>query len=479
MPSERARDDQYPHSIFEPGIIHHPSDVAFDRLAKLAARLLDVPIALVTLVAGDQLYLPGIYGLGEPWLSQRAVPLEQALCRHVVTACEPVAFENLVMAPLDEHALLSMIGAHAYIGVPLRRSNGKGLGTICVFDQRTRRWNTDDISALIDLAAITETEIAMRHAMVNQTRLSQYQIAQRSAFEQIAVGKPLSESLSTLALGIEGQIASVTCAIMLLDEAQSYLHTVAAPSLHPTYSRTIDGIRIGPQAGPCGLAAFSGKPVITTAIANDPIWQSWHDLALSYNLHTCWAIPVRASNGQTLGVFAIYDQAVHHPSEAEFDLVLGTANVVAVAIERWRMIDALRSSEARLRRSEADLAAVFEHTNDAIWSVDADLRVVTINGRAVSKLRVMTGAIVRQGTIFDQGMPNTQRVFWRGLYHRALGGERFSVEQPYTDGGVQRWCEISLNPIHMDGGISGISIFSRDLTERKRAEAERLAMERS
>ncbi|NTV64880.1 MAG: response regulator, partial [Oscillochloris sp.] len=41
------------------------------------------------------------------------------------------------------------------------------------------------------------------------------------------------------------------------------------------------------------------------------------------------------------------------------------------------------------------------------------------------------------------------------------------------------WCEISLNPIHMDGGISGISIFSRDLTERKRAEAERLAMERS
>jgi two-component system, cell cycle sensor histidine kinase and response regulator CckA len=480
MRSEHTN-EQFPKPMLSRlGLLDQPDDPTFDRLAKLAARLLGAPIGLVTLAGSDQLYLTGLYGLGEPWRSSRTLPLAHTPCQQVLVSREPLAVGNTTTDPLTcESAVIAEIGAAAYLGLPLRAPDHTSLGTICVLDDRPRQWDAEDIAALSDLAAMVETAISMRQTLIDHAHTNQYQIAQRSAFDQIAAGTPLDQILSTLARGIESQIEGARCAIMLLDASRQHLNTGAAPSLPPVYCRMIDGSRIGPRAGSCGTAVFLGRPVVVADIAADPLWVPWRSLALSHGLHACWSIPVFDSAGQTLGAFAIYYSAARRPSDAEFDLVLGTARVVAVAVERWRTIDALRSSEARLRRSEANLAAVFEHTDDAIWSVDTNLRVVTINGRAVARLRVMTGALVSVGAIFDADMPDSQRIFWRRLYRRALSGERFSIEQPYIEGGSQRWCEISLNPIYVDESIGGVSVFNRDLTERKRAEADRLAMERS
>nr|WP_255604458.1 GAF domain-containing protein [Oscillochloris sp. ZM17-4] len=462
------------------GLLDHPSDPALDRLTKLTARLLRAPVALVTLVTADRQYLKGMYGLDAPLAVSRETPISHSFCQHVVASGAPLVVANAPEHPLvcDNPAIREM-GLIAYLGLPLRTSDGTILGALCAIDHSPREWDEDDLAMLTDLRDTAETEIALRQEVVERSRFTQYQIAQRSTFDQIAAGGPRDVLLGTLACGIEGQIAGARCAIMLLDDSRLHLTTAAAPSLPPSYCRVIDGTRIGPRAGSCGTAAFLGKPVVVADIAIDPLWVPWRDLTIGHGLRACWSIPIFDSAGRTLGTFAIYHGEPCQPTEAEFDLVLGAANVVAVAVERWRTIDALRSSEARLRRSEANLAAVFEHTSDAIWSVDADLQVVTVNRRAVAKLREMSGTFITLNRVFDEGMPDSQRVFWRGLYRRALSGERFSIEQPYMADGAQRWCEISLNPIYDDDVIGGISVFSRDLTERKRAEAARLAMERS
>src|SRR3954468_20671565 len=59
-------------------------DEAFDRFASLVKRLLDVPVALVSLVAGERQFFPGQVGLAEPWGTKRETPLSHSFCQHVV-----------------------------------------------------------------------------------------------------------------------------------------------------------------------------------------------------------------------------------------------------------------------------------------------------------------------------------------------------------------------------------------------------------
>ena len=76
--------------------------------------------------------------------------------------------------------------------------------------------------------------------------------------------------------------------------------------------------------------------------------------------------------------------------------------------------------------------------------------------------------------IVDQ-VPPDQRQIWTDLYKRALGGEHFSVEQPFEVAqlNVRATLEISLNPIRADDGmITGVAVFGRDVTERKHVALE-------
>ena len=83
--------------------------------------------------------------------------------------------------------------------------------------------------------------------------------------------RPLAESLGALIKIVESTSKTgVLGSILLLDEGGKHLHTGAAPSLPELYCAAIDGGEIGPCAGSCGTAAFTGKPVFVNDIARDP-----------------------------------------------------------------------------------------------------------------------------------------------------------------------------------------------------------------
>jgi PAS domain S-box-containing protein len=465
-------------SLAELGLFEHPDHPAFDRLAALTARLLRAPVALISLVGDTSQHLSGAVGLDEPWASLRETPLSHSFCQYVVSSGQP-----LVVANAPEHPLVcgnpAIVDLHviAYAGVPLRSSDGQIVGSLCAIDTSPRAWGEDDIAMLRDLALTAETELSLRREVRLRARAGLFQDVQRSTFEQIVAGVPLNALLSTLAQGIEGQIDGGRCAVMLL--VGRHLRTAAAPSLPPAYSAVIDNAEIGPKAGSCGTAAYLGQPVVVTDIASDPLWEDWRDLALGYGLRACWSVPVFDSAGATLGTFALYHDVIRRPSPGELDLVQGAANIVAVAVDRWRTIDALRASEARLRQSEANLAAVFDHTEEAIWSLDSACRVVTLNPQAAATLGEFLGCEIVVGTVLGDVMGAEQYAFWHALYLRAMSGEKVAIEYPYAHAGAERWAEVVLNPLRIEGLVCGVSVFSSDLTSRKRAEAEQLELERA
>ena len=168
----RARIDDVAKALAEPdrltalhasAMLDSPREEPFDRLARLAARVVNAPVALVSAVDHDRQFFKSCLGLPEPWNTQRETPLSHSFCQHVVAGREPVIVSD---ARKDERLLDNLairdLGVIAYLGVPLITREGHAIGTLCVIDNEPRIWTNDEISLVNDVAAAVVTEITLR-----------------------------------------------------------------------------------------------------------------------------------------------------------------------------------------------------------------------------------------------------------------------------------------------------------------------------
>jgi hypothetical protein len=147
------------------GLLDTPPEEAFDRLTRLARRLVDAPVALVALVDEDRQFFKSALGLPEPWATRRETPLTHSVCQHALDSAEPLVIEDARTDPLYCDSLaIPDLGVVAYAGVPLITAAGQALGTLCVIDHRPRRWTDEQIETLRTLAASVLTEIELHAA---------------------------------------------------------------------------------------------------------------------------------------------------------------------------------------------------------------------------------------------------------------------------------------------------------------------------
>jgi PAS domain S-box-containing protein len=153
-------------------LLDTPAEEAFDRVARMAARLLDVPIALVPLIEDDRQFFKACVGLPEPWASARQTPLSHSLCQHVLVARQPLAIGDTGRDPLArENPLVRELGLAAYLGVPLIDASGYALGSMCVADHRPRDWTPEQVAILTDLGGLVMTQIQLRAELATRGEL--------------------------------------------------------------------------------------------------------------------------------------------------------------------------------------------------------------------------------------------------------------------------------------------------------------------
>jgi GAF domain-containing protein len=152
-------------ALHEAALLDTPAEESFDRLTRLAAKVVDAPVALVSAVDRDRQFFKSCLGLPEPWATDRETPLSHSFCQHVVVGREPVVVTD---ARKDDRLLDNLairdLGVIAYLGVPLFARNGQAIGTLCVIDHEPRIWKSDEIALIKDVAAAVVTEIALRTA---------------------------------------------------------------------------------------------------------------------------------------------------------------------------------------------------------------------------------------------------------------------------------------------------------------------------
>ncbi|WP_412061767.1 PAS domain-containing protein [Rubrivirga sp. IMCC45206] len=217
-PPPAVRDPARLATLRESELLDSLPEEAFDRLTRLAARVLGVPTTLLSLVENDRQFFKSQVGLPEPWAQWRETPLSHSFCQYVVGTGEPLVVEDARLDPvLHDNEAIADLSAVAYAGVPLTTPEGHVLGSFCAIDDHARAWAPEDLEALGDLAAMAMTEINLRSSLRNHRLLTEN----------------ASDMISTHSLAGVYRYASPAARTLLGREPESLVGRFAYDLIHP------------------------------------------------------------------------------------------------------------------------------------------------------------------------------------------------------------------------------------------------------
>ncbi len=154
--------------------------------------------------------------------------------------------------------------------------------------------------------------------------------------------------------------------------------------------------------------------------------------------------------------------------EVTFNPIREHGRVVAIAIF-GRDVTARNLVQNALRESQAHLTAVLESTEDLIWSMDArTLEVLAFNTALADDVFCTYGVRLRPGINLREVLPADRIPAFEALMQRAIREGHFTDE--FFRANNPKYFERTFNPIVKEGQAVSVSIFARDITERRRAE---------
>jgi PAS domain S-box-containing protein len=139
---------------------------------------------------------------------------------------------------------------------------------------------------------------------------------------------------------------------------------------------------------------------------------------------------------------------------------------LSVAERRIRALNERVQARAELQDAVRKMTDILEKTSDGFFAVDREWKFTFVNPQAEKLLERRREDLIGKDVWME--FPQFKRDAFEKNYRRAMS-EQVAVEFEASDAGGQIWFELLAYP---SGG--GVSVFLRDVTERKRGEVERL-----
>ncbi|MFJ5810368.1 SpoIIE family protein phosphatase [Streptomyces sp. NBC_01426] len=141
-------------------VLDTPPDGTFDKIASLAARIFDVPMATVAIVDGDRVWFKAAHGLQ----GVREVPRDPGPSPCAVPYDDPYVLTDALTDPRGaaDPLVRADPGVRFHAAAAITTADGYHLGTVDVLDTRARRPTDVQLATLRDLAALVMDELELR-----------------------------------------------------------------------------------------------------------------------------------------------------------------------------------------------------------------------------------------------------------------------------------------------------------------------------
>ncbi len=149
-----------PHRLSRLWALHlldTPGEERFDRITRLAQRVMKAPIALLSLVDADRQWFKSRQGMRATETSR-----DVSFCGHAILSDATFVVEDATQDPRfsDNPLVTGEPHVRFYAGKPIKTPAGARIGTLCVLDHEPRKLEREDELVLEDLASTIESEIA-------------------------------------------------------------------------------------------------------------------------------------------------------------------------------------------------------------------------------------------------------------------------------------------------------------------------------
>ena len=145
-----------------------PREDRFDRITRMAQRLLHVPIVLISIIEDDVQWFRSAQGLDVPETAR-----DISFCGHAIMTADVFQVRDTLLDP--RFAANPLVSGppfiRSYCGWPLEIALGLRVGTLCVLDTMPRTFSPEDLESLADMAHMVESELRINALTDNQKAL--------------------------------------------------------------------------------------------------------------------------------------------------------------------------------------------------------------------------------------------------------------------------------------------------------------------
>lgn len=413
------------------GVLDTSPEQAFDRLTALAARLFEVPMALVSLVDRSRLFFKSCFGL-----DLRQSDRKGSFCNHTVLSGQ------VTVVPDTTRDLRFAAGAFAaynppirfYAGAPLTTPEGVTLGTLCILDTAPHPIFSSEQRALLAEMAAMVVEV-LEHRRLTRA------VERERAFLQAVLDHATD---AIVACNAEGELT-------LFNRASRALHGLPEQPLGPgEWSRHYD--------------LYEADGVTPLALEQIPLYRAYKDGAVKD------ASMVVVPKGAAPRQLEVSGQAFTDAEGAPLGAVVAMRDVTAE-----------RAAEVALRQSEWRYRTVVGSLSEGVVQQEADGSISTCNAAAEQILGLTQDQMVgrdafdpRWRAVREDGSP------YPGEEHPSMTALRTGVAQLGQVMGVHKpdgsltWIAVNAQPLFHVGAAQPYAVVSSfsDITGQKHLEAQ-------
>ena len=446
-------------------LLDNKTEPSFDRITQITARVLRVPIALVSLVDAEQQWFKSCVGI-----DTAVTPRAFAFCAHAISQSEPMLVPDATLDDrfADNPLVIGHPNIRFYAGVPVRSLEGYPLGTLCIIDVKARTLKKDELDILIDLAELVSKEIQQREKLL----LSQHKLINtaveidarfRSMFERAAVGIAIvapdgswlrvNSALCNIVGYTQAELSQLTFQDIThpddLNKDLHYLQRLVAGEIDTYHMekryRCKDGSIVWVNLSVAKQLNLSGELEYFVSIVQD----------------------IQARKEAEMSLSALRKDLENKVEERTLEL-RKTNEMLSFSMKQQVLF------EQKLLRRESELSAILEHANDAYVCID-QFGVVSAWNRCAHETFGWSSEEAIGQRIEELIIPFEMRDAHRaGMKHYFKTGESKVLNQrmelpAIRKDGSSLPVEIRIRAIEIDGQKI-FSAFLHDITDRKQAE---------
>jgi len=465
-------------------ILDSDPEQSFDDIVRLAARLTNAPIAVISMIDGDRAWLKARFGID---VSQ--VPRSVSLCSRTIQDPHRImVIPDTERDPRSADSPLVTADPHirAYLGVPLVTASGNALGALCILDLEKRAFSVEQIEcvqrlarqvvALLELrrAGLEIAEAARREEQVaTELRHSQRRLEVLGALAEAVLPDHDVADVARLAIAVLARhVKGVRVVYSTIDE-RGWREVLESTGADGKPSLAVAELDL--SVAPTYLASLrAGECVATEDVCQSRMLAALASAFAAAGVGACLDVPVRQGPGLT-GVLCLAAPMPRTWSRHEVSLLSEVASQLAHYFQRAQLIAERNSAEQLRRLQEERWRHATQGTGDSIWDLEPSTGHLFCSAR-LADLIGSDAPLPTSIAEWHQRIHRDDLPLVRAALEQHLAGAVSAYQAEYrvarSDGGW-RWVLDRGRAIQgPDGSVLRVAGTHADITSRKRWELE-------